>query len=448
MIMAVIILFVILGIGIALLATSDSQQRSASNQQGGESAYALAEAALNAQILELSLKWPTQQDSPSPSSSGTNYGYPSSCNAASNGYSYCPTASDLSTAYPVSSGTCPAGTQGDGWSSSSSVTNGWTTYVRDAGTSGSSTSSLFSSSAEQSAAPYDLTGSANPAAGGFVWVRAVGIVNCHAAVVITKVADQIIGLNFPKYVLNANSFTISDSGQKDVLNTQDTSGNTSQISLRCVGDGGLPPNSTCASVQNSNQIAPTTNYSTSPAPTPTLSASQLAAAKALAIEENTYIPASTPCSSINASQLQGQVVYIEGNSSCYGNGGIQIQSNSTFNAPPLSPGLLIIVNGSISFAGNSTFYGVIYAVDQANYSGTVVNLGGTTTVIGGVAVDGSGQVALNLGSSGNGTVACTDTGSSNKCGDLEFNAAAFNGLVGFAGAAPVPNTFRQLPAGQ
>jgi Tfp pilus assembly protein PilX len=445
MIMALVLLFVILGIGIALMATADSQQRSAANQQGSERAYALAEAALNAQILELSLKWPTQQDAPS--TTGTNYGYPSTCNVASNGFSYCPTASDLSTAYPVSSQPCPAGTEGDAWNTSPSVTNGWTTYVRDAGTSGSSTSSLFSSSAEQSAAPYDLTGSANPNAGGFVWVRAVGTVNCHTAVVITKVADQIIGLNFPRYVLNANSFTISDNGQKDVLNTQDINGKTSQISVRCVGDGGLPPNSTCAGVNNANQVAPTTNYATSPAPTPTLSASQLKAAKDLAIADGTYIPSSTPCSSITDTQLAGKVVYIEGNSSCYGNGGIQITSNGTFNSFT-SPGLLIIANGTISWGGNATFYGIIYAANQANYSGTVVSLGGTTTVIGGVAVDGSGQLALNLGSSGNGSVACTDTGQNNKCGDLEYLATAFNGLVGFAGAAPVPNTFWQLPAGQ
>jgi Tfp pilus assembly protein PilX len=448
--MAVIILFIALGIGAALMATAISQKRESSNQQRTESAYSLAEAALNAQIYQLTLQWPTSNDASQPSSS-PNLGYPTSCNAASNGTSYCPSSSDLAAAYPTTSGTCPSGTQGDAWSSSSSVKNGWTTYVRDAGTSTSPTAStLFGSATEENAAPYDLTGSANPAAGGFLWVRAVGVVNCHMAVLITKVADQIIGLNFPKYVLNANSFTISDTGNKDVLNTGDVSGTTqvaSQISLRCDGEGGLPPNSTCAGVQNPSQIAPTTSYATNPAPSPTLSASQLAAAKALAIEDGTYIPSSTDCTTITASQLQGQVVYVEGNSNCYGNGGINIQSNSVFNSFS-SPGLLIIANGTLAFKGNSTFYGIIYAANQANYSGTVVYLGGTTTVIGGVAVDGSGQLALNLGSSGNGAVACTDTGFNNKCGDLEYDANAFNGLVGFAGAAPVPNTFRQLPNSQ
>src|SRR5437868_9178440 len=85
MIMAVIILFVLLGLGAALMMTAGSQQRAASNQQSTETAYSLAEAALNAQIYELATKWPTSKDGPS--STGPTYGYPYSCNAASNGTS-------------------------------------------------------------------------------------------------------------------------------------------------------------------------------------------------------------------------------------------------------------------------------------------------------------------------------------------------------------------------
>jgi Tfp pilus assembly protein PilX len=434
MIMAIIMLFVVLGIGMALLATADSQQRTASNQQSSETAYSLAEAALNAQIFELSQQWPTSQDAPSG-------GYPTSCNAASNGTSYCPTPSDLSSAYSTSSGTCPSGTQKDAWSSSSAVSNGWTTYVRDAGASGAGTQSLFSSSTEESLPAYDSSYSP-PTTAGSVWVRAVGVVNCHMAVVVSKVSAQIVGLNFPKYVLNANSFNISNNGQKDVLNTQDTNGNTSQISLRCTGEGGLPPDPTCAGVNNSQEVAPTTSYSSSPAPSPTLTTSQLATVKELAIANGTYFGVGN-CPS--ASQLNGYVVYVDGTNSSPCN--MQFTANSTFNSLS-APGLLVIVNGTLTLKGSSTFYGVIYAVNQGNLTGTVVDLGGTTTVVGGVAVDGSGTVALDLGSSGNGQNPCTDTGRNNKCGDLEFDAAAFDALNGFAGADPTPNTFRQLPAGQ
>jgi hypothetical protein len=108
--------------------------------------------------------------------------------------------------------------------------------------------------------------------------------------------------------------------------------------------------------------------------------------------------------------------------------------------------LLIIANGTLDFEGTLTYYGVIYGANLGNVSGPVVTLGGTSTVVGGLDVDGS--ASMNLGSSGNGLVNCTDTSAAQKCGDLEYLAAAFNGLVGFAGADPAPNSFRQLPAGQ
>ena len=139
--MSIIILFIALGIGAALMATAISQKRESSNQQQSESAYSLAEAALNAQIYQLTLKWPTTKDGPS--ATAPTYGYPSSCSAASNGTSYCPSTSDLSVAYPTTSGTCPSGTQGDAWSGSSSVTNGWTTYVRDASPGANSAPCVF-----------------------------------------------------------------------------------------------------------------------------------------------------------------------------------------------------------------------------------------------------------------------------------------------------------------
>src|SRR5205823_4408722 len=204
---------------------------------------------------------------------------------------------------------CPSNTTKDAWSKSGTVSNGWTTYVRDAGSSSASTQSLFTSSTEENLSAYDSSYSP-PTTAGSVWVRAVGVVNCHMAVVVSKVSAQIIGLNFPKYVLNANSFTISDSGQKDVLNTEDTNGNTSQISLRCSGVGGLPPNSTCAGVNKSQQVAPTTSYSTTPAPSPTLTTAQLATLKQLAVANGTYFGVgSCPTS---GSQLSGYIVYVDG----------------------------------------------------------------------------------------------------------------------------------------
>jgi hypothetical protein len=51
---------VVLGVGFAPLSRTDSQQHAAAYESSGEQAYSLAEAALNAQIAELSVAWPTQ----------------------------------------------------------------------------------------------------------------------------------------------------------------------------------------------------------------------------------------------------------------------------------------------------------------------------------------------------------------------------------------------------
>lgn len=446
--MALMIMLVALGIGSALLATAIAQQRGAGNQQQSETAYSLAEAALNAEVFALSQQWPTSADAPQPSNSTGNYGYPTSCNAASNGTSYCPTPADLAS-YTPGSQTCPAGTPGDAWNPGSPVSNGWTTYVRDAGGPTSPTAALFSSKTEQGMAPFNASVGSNGA--GSLWVRAVGIVNCHIAVLVTKVSDQVGSLPFPRFVLDANSFDISDSGQKDILNVQDTNGNTSQISLRCVGEGGTPPSQTCAAAKNSSQIQPAPSYASPPAPAQTLDAAQLQGVKALAEEKGTYICATSACASpthpevqcqsITYTQLQGSPVYVDGDSSC----AISIQSNDPINTLA-SPGFLVIASGTISFLGNGTYYGVIYAPNLSGLTSDIVTLGGNSTIVGGVDVDGN--AALTLGSSGNGETPCTDTSKQQKCGDLEYDEAAFNGLTSFDGAVSAPNMFRQLPNNQ
>jgi hypothetical protein len=160
----------------------------------------------------------------------------------------------------------------------------------------------------------------------------------------------------------------------------------------------------------------------------------------MAIANGTYFP---PGTCPTEAQLQGNPVFVDDTASQPCN--MSFHGNAQINSFA-SPGLLIVLNGAVDFEGSETYYGVIYGANQSGLGTPVVTLGGTATVVGGMAVDGS--ASLNLASSGNGNVACTDTSRTQKCGDLEYNSDAFNGLVGFAGAAPAPNTFRQLPASQ
>lgn len=431
--MAVIILFIILGMGTALIMTASSQKQTVNNQQNSESAFWMAEGALDAQIYALSVKWPTAGDAPSPGTP-TTLGYPTRCTTANAGTSYCPNAADLS-AYPSNAQACPTGTPGDAWNPGGNR-SAWTTYVRDAGTSGSSQQQLFNDATEQTAAPYNLS-YANVPSANYLWVRAVGQVNCKTAVVIAEVSMQTLGLSFPKLVLNANGFNTTNNGNKTIINTLGVGTTPSQISVRCNGTSYTPPPpSSCASYQ-SNQISPSASWVNPPDPTPILSASQLSEAKLLAQANGTYYGSGTDCSSISAAQLAGQVVYIEGSPTC----SISIPSNPVINSAS-SPGWLIINDGSVNFTGSATFYGVIYGVNASNSSGNIVSLNGTSTVVGGLAVNGN--AFLSLGSSGNGV----DCAPSDKCGDLMFDPNAFNSILGFGGADETPNTFRQLPATQ
>lgn len=428
--MTVIILFIILGMGTALMMTANGQKQSAANQMNGENAYSMAEAALNAQVYALSVAWPTANNAPSPSSS-PNLGYPTSCNAASNGASYCPSTTDLA-AYPSNTQTCPANTPGDAWNPGP-VRSSWTTYVRDAGVAGSAQQQLFADATEESALPYNS--SYTQPGSNYVWVRSVGTVNCKTVAVVAEVSMQTLALKFPQLVLNADSFQITNSGNKTIIDTQGVSSTTSQISVRCGGAAYTPPPSTsCAGYNKTSQISPTdptqaSTWANPPAQSPTFNSTQLAAVKTLAQQNNKYY---SGCPSSSA-DLSGSPVYIEGGAGCTVNLGSE---NSL-----ASPGFLVLVNGAVSMGGNSTYYGVIYALNQGNLSTPVVSLGGTSTVVGGIDADGTAQ--LSLGSSGNG-VSC----GSHKCGDLEFDAAAFNSIVGFGGADETPNTFRVLPANQ
>lgn len=429
LIAGIIILFILLGIGTAMIATATGEQKSGYNQQTGESAYALAEAALNAQIYELSLQWPTASDAPS----GSVTNYPSSCNASSSSSSYCPSAGDLSS-YSVGSQICPAGTGGDAWRSSSTVTNGWTTYVRDAGSGSNQT--LFTSTGvggEQTASAYDATGN------GFLWVRAAATVNCHTAVVISRVSEQVVDLSFPNDVLNANGYSVSNSGTKTVLNTQGPSSSQGTVSVRCSGlsspttDG----SGTCTSFDSSkSQVSPGPTYASPSASSPTLSTAQLNQVISLATAKHTYFGPGV-CN-FTMDQLAGNPVYIDG-SGCGGT--INISGNQTANSYT-SPGFLVVDDAALSFTGSGTYFGVIYDVNKMNSSGAVVTLGGTVTVVGGIDVDGAGTVSL--GSSGNGIVINGVTYS----GDLIYASGAFNTLQSFGGAAGTPNTFRQLPLTQ
>jgi Tfp pilus assembly protein PilX len=432
---AVVLLTVIMGLGLGLLLFADSQQKASAHEQASEAAFNVAEAALNAQVGQLSREWPTQK------SAEAGNPLPSSCTASTSTgkTNACPSSTDLKLDPNTASTTC-SGT--DAWGSP--LSNQWTTYVRQDVTEGSGASlresSLFNSAEEQSKPSYAASEA------GALWVRSVGVVQCHPVTVVTLVTRQRVTLNYPQYAIAGNWFKVTNKGNKVIVNRQGNANEAGEVSMRCES----PPPEGCEQYEGGSkeQVSPPITENPTSSST-TLTASQLATVKSEAQAHGTFYSSTSPyhCPT-SMNELEGvpltkpsrAPVYVEG---C---GALNIKANGTANCEPPtpaasppkpeSPGFLVIANGTLELSGNSTYCGVIYAANLQKSSEAVVKLQGGTVVVGGIIVDGAG--GIEFGSSGQG----------GNPANLVFDSLAIDNLTISAGAAATRNSFRILPAGQ
>jgi Tfp pilus assembly protein PilX len=392
LISAIIVMAVITARGLGLLIFSDAQQHSATKEQSRESAFSLAEAALNAQIYQLSLQWPTEK-SPAPSSC---------TEATSTSTNACPANGSLSTSagYPAA-GTC-AGTEAWG----SPLSNRWTTYVR----SDTSTAQLFNSTVDKANASYDNGDHS-------VWVRAVGVSQCKPVTVISKVSQQLIPLTFPTGVLSANGFFNTNSGSKVIINTLGTATQAGAVNVRCKSP---LTTTTCTKYTKGLQVSPDTTKVCAACSPSALSATQLEGLKSQAKLNGTYFNTCPP----SMAALTGALTWVEGCAKLSYKAGGEANSKAT-------PGFLVLYNGKLELGGNAIFYGVVYAVNAQKEATEIVDLSGGGLIVGAIDVDGLGTVKIG-----------------SNAPNLIYDPRAFNLLKTYGGAAPTPNTFRVLPSGQ
>ncbi|MEA2208179.1 MAG: hypothetical protein QOF54_656 [Solirubrobacteraceae bacterium] len=400
---AVILLTVILGLGMGLLLFTDNEQKASAREQSSESAFNVAEAALNAQVGQLSREWPVATAVSSCTEGTTTTG------------NYCPPKIPLSVGYAsFGNATCPAGISKDAWGSP--ITNRWTTYVRDDKNTGSS---YFNSATARTEPEYDADGDNK------VWVRAVGVVNCRVVSLVTLVSRQVVSVPFPKDVLGGNWFKVTNKGGHGgnaIVEAKGEAGEPGEIGMRCEGVAGK-----CEEFENgekghgTEQIQPYVKGP--PTPSPLLGAEQLAAVRALAVSNGTLRSAALGNCPTSMAQLSGSPAYIEG---C---GDIQVTSGEANKST--APGFLVMAEGTLTFKGNGTFYGVIYSRNPSNLNVPMVIVGGSTTIVGAIEVDGKGGIELGANSV-----------------NLIYNPSAAVGLKGSAGATPTRNTFRVLPISQ
>jgi type II secretory pathway pseudopilin PulG len=408
---AMALLFVMIGLGLGLLLFVDTQQKASAREQASEGAFNVAEAALNAQVGQLSRKWPSSGE-PAPTRCTSSEAYSAA--------SICPSPASIESAYKYlqSTATC-TGTEPWG----SPLSNQWTTYVRDDGPSevAAPESPLFSSSV--SGYPfYDKNGDNK------LWIRSVGVVQCHPVSIVTLVAQQTVALNLPEDVATGAWFKVTNSGKKTIVNRKGEEPQPGPISMRGCTSAFTAP---CEYEHGTKEQVSPELTENPPSASVTLSSTALETVKSEAIAHGTYY--TKPNCPTSMAQLTGSPVYIEG---CEA---LKITANGTANSLT-TPGFLVVANGTLEMGGTSTFYGIIYAANlnsEPLASTAIVKLQGKTNVVGEILVDGKG--GIELGSSGEG---------GGNSANLTFSAKAARGAHTSAGATPTRNSFRILPSGQ
>jgi hypothetical protein len=318
--------------------------------------------------------------------------------------------------------------------------------VRD---DGAGTSSLFNSTTDSSQLRYDAAGNASGGPDGALWVRAVGVQNCQVVTVVTKVAEQLVPLTFPRQAVTANAMHTSNQGNKVIVNTLGTAAQAGGISLRCQS---LAAGQQCASYQQASsnrqsQVSPDTcqanaSYQCTYAPVSpaqTFGSATLAQLKAEAQAYNTYFgPGGQPCpttsdiSVLTGQSLAGAIIPV------YADCNLSFTTGTANSAS--DPGFLVIGNGTLTMAGNATFYGLVYAANLQGCSSTtpclngtsdVVDIHGNATLQGALDVDGTGSIAFG-----------------SSAVNFVYDTSAFARLKSWGGAVGAPNTFRLLASGQ
>jgi Tfp pilus assembly protein PilX len=387
------LMMAMLALGFSLVMRSESQQRLSGYERTRESSFNVAEAALNAQALQLGRSWPSSSSSPT------------SCTPTSTN-SVCPTAAAIGNGYAYAA------------SCAGSSTPIWQTTIRD-----NLTGELYWSTAVSSRSAYDANND------GTVWARSTAFVQCNQVSVVALVSRNVVPMNFPNNVLSANWFSITNGGRKVFIDTLGSyaqpasiqpgpSAQPAPVNARCTG----LTTAQCANYQpTKGQIQPPA-VTTNPGGSSALTLTQLQGIEQQAIGSGTFWPTgSCPSSAASLSGTSGAPVVIQGPCN------ISVGGNTTINSSA-SPGALIIENGTFTIGGASSFYGLLYCVNKQGSSGSVITITGNGTIQGVVAVDGLGGV----------TVGSSQT-------NLIYDSRATTLLRGNSGAAVNKNSFRVLP---
>jgi Tfp pilus assembly protein PilX len=362
---------IMLLMGFAMMSYVEGQTRDAGREQQREAGFTMAESALSAQGFALSRSWPA--------SSST--AYPASCGPASGG-STCPSPTELAKAY------------------SGAGTPSWATRVRDNGTG----SPLEYTAAVLAQPTWDANHD------GALWVHATASAASRPTTLVALYQLNPLSSAFPRNVVTAGSFQTGNNGNKLIVDAKGVAGQPAPVAVRCTN----PSDSACLDYRDV-QVGPgppITGYQGGNAVPP----DALAGLRLRAQVSGTYTASGCPANP------SGAVVFIEFGNCSYNNSVPGPCCNSAG-----SPGILVVANGAVSFNGNLTYYGVVYAANLQASTGPVITIDGNALVQGALDADGAGKV---------------DVGESKL--NLLFDPAGL-GYSYWGAAVFGKNTWRQIP---
>ena len=382
LVVAIFISGLMLMAGLAVLAVSDTQTQQSGRERLRENTLTLAEGVLNAQANLLSAGWPETSDKAF-----------TPCDQASTS-TRCPEAGNLL-----------RGFQNKDFGNGAQI--GWHLSVRDNGLG-----SYYDDATTANQPAWDQGGPAGTP-DGVMWLRARATIRGEARTVVSLIRATPIALAFPRGVITAGHFHTSNNGNKLIVDA----GGGPGILARCnVGPDGPARGNPCLDYHvEKGQVWPN-SYTSDPTIPNAMQLNEIQALRNRAKATNTWY------SSCPATLPSAQLVFIESGNCSY--------SSSTQYNSPQNPGMLVVYDGTLSFAGTTTFYGLIYMPNKENSPGGVVTLGGDTQIIGAIVVDGAGGI----------------TAGSSKV-NLVYDSNAFNLVTTTQNINVIANSWRELNGG-
>jgi Tfp pilus assembly protein PilX len=387
-IVAIALMTMMIAVGLAAFSFVDTQQTESMRERQRESSFNLAEAVLNSQSFTLSRRW---------AGSATSYATTSpTCSNGAGVAVQCPDSTQLSAAYN---------------SPDYATGSTWTTTIYD----DPSGSPFYDATTVEAATNphWDSNGNLR------VWVKAETIVRGRrrTLVALVQVTENVEFM--PKRVILAGQFELTPNGNGVYIKTNPDETSEHPVTLRCT-----LADPSCAEFtpdKKKPQLDPPT----------AIAGQQYIGQDALeddvkerlkerAIADGRYYQNTCP----TEDQLSGKVVWVEG--CALG----KYTHNFTWNSAT-SPGILIWSDGVLEMGGVSTFWGIVYHLNNENSTDNeVLRLRGGLTIEGGAFVDGPGGI---------------DVGSNRV--NINYFDGAFIGISSYGSASIVQNSWRDITGG-